>query len=123
MAQINGMTDNIRSWPYAATAVFVRGEDEELQPGRPPSADHLSVLLEETSVREDGPRVCKVDFLVRDLATPHLVPGGEILVMEGLGSWHRLSSPPCASALECPGPGSSDAAQRTIENRRREGHQ
>ncbi|KOU19812.1 MULTISPECIES: hypothetical protein [Streptomyces] len=68
---------------YAATAVFVRGEDQELRPGRPPSANHLSVLLEETPVREDGSRVCKVDFLVRDLATPHLVPGGEILVMEG----------------------------------------
>lgn len=68
---------------YAATAVFVLGDDRELQPGWPASADHLSVLLEETSVREDGSRVCKVDFLVRELAIPHLVPGGEILVMEG----------------------------------------
>ncbi len=68
---------------YAATAVFVQGEDRELQPGWPASADQLSILLEETAVREDGSRVCKLDFLVRDLALPHLVPGGEILVMEG----------------------------------------
>ncbi|MEC4571608.1 hypothetical protein [Streptomyces virginiae] len=68
---------------YAATAVFVHGDDRDLQPGWPSSANHLSILLEETSVCEDGSRVCKVDFLVRDLATPHLLPGGEILVMEG----------------------------------------
>ncbi|MFF1921999.1 hypothetical protein ACFVW8_15675 [Streptomyces sp. NPDC058221] len=66
-----------------ATAVFVRGDDRELRPGWPASADHLSILLEETAVHEDGSRTCRVDFLVRDLALPYLVPGGEILILEG----------------------------------------
>jgi hypothetical protein len=31
---------------YAATAVFVRGGDREVQPGWPASVDQLSILLE-----------------------------------------------------------------------------
>lgn len=68
---------------YMATAVFVQGDDRELQPGWPASADQLSILLEEIAVRGDGSRTCKVDFLVRDLALPYLVPGSEILILEG----------------------------------------
>lgn len=68
---------------YAATAVFVRGGDREIQPGWPASADQLSILLEQTAVREDDARECKVDFLVRELAIAQLAPGVEILVLEG----------------------------------------
>ena len=68
---------------YAATAVFVRGGDREVQPGWPATADQLSILLEETTRQADGTRICKVDFLVPELAFPYLVPGGEILIMEG----------------------------------------
>lgn len=68
---------------YAATAVFVQGDDRELQPGWPASADQLSILLEEVNRCEDGSRLYNVDFLVRDLAFPHLFSGAEILIMEG----------------------------------------
>lgn len=56
---------------YMATAVF------------PPGDQHMSVLIEQLDVREDGSRACKVDFLVRELAKPALVPGARMLVMEG----------------------------------------
>ncbi|SDM67647.1 hypothetical protein SAMN04489726_2854 [Allokutzneria albata] len=59
---------------YAATAVFVEGGQR--------TADHLSILLQDLGGLEDG-RLCAVDFLVRELAAPHLVVGGELLVMEG----------------------------------------
>ncbi|MFD7537396.1 hypothetical protein [Streptomyces sp. NPDC059819] len=68
---------------YAATAVFAHGSEHEVHPGWPATADQLSILLEEVAVREDGTRVCKVDFLVRDLAIPRLTSGGDILIMEG----------------------------------------
>jgi hypothetical protein len=68
---------------YAATAVFMRGDDREVQPGWPAAADQLSILLEQTAVREGDVREYKVDFLVRELAIPQLAPGVEILVLEG----------------------------------------
>jgi YD repeat-containing protein len=33
---------------YAATAIFVQGGEQEVQPGWPASADQLTILLEET---------------------------------------------------------------------------
>lgn len=72
---------------YAATAVFPQGEDEELRPGRPgrpATAEQVSVLLEKTDrEREDGSPVYLVDFPVRELAAPHLRAGAQMLVMEG----------------------------------------
>ncbi|MDX8055098.1 hypothetical protein SK571_37485 [Lentzea sp. BCCO 10_0798] len=56
---------------YMATAVFTPGDA------------HISVLIEQLDVREDGSRTCKIDFLVRELARPALVPGARMLVMEG----------------------------------------
>jgi hypothetical protein len=68
---------------YMATAVFIRSNDTEVQPGWPASADQLSILLEETEQLHDGRRRCLVGFLVPDLARPHQHPGAELLVMEG----------------------------------------
>lgn len=67
---------------YAATAVFVMGEDEDVQPGWPASADALSIVLERV---DQGGLIgrYKVDFLVRELALPYLSVGSDILIMEG----------------------------------------
>ncbi len=68
---------------YMATAVFVRGGEEAVQPGWPASADQLSILLQETERLDDLRRRCLVGFLVPELAQPHLRPGVELLVLEG----------------------------------------
>lgn len=68
---------------YAATAVFVHGGDEQIQPGWPAGANQISVLLQETGKLPGGARLCKLDFLARDLAQPFLRPGGTLLIMEG----------------------------------------
>jgi hypothetical protein len=64
---------------YAATTVFTEGDEAEVQPGWPGSADQLSILLQRTG----GPAGYKVGFLAPDLARPHLHPGAEFLVLEG----------------------------------------
>jgi hypothetical protein len=68
---------------YAATVVFVMGDDAEVLPGWPARAEKLSILLQEVESLCDGSRRCKVDFLARDLARPFLHPGVELLIMEG----------------------------------------
>ena len=68
---------------YMATAVFALGEEDEVQPGWPASADQLSILLEKTGELDDGRWSCAVGFLLPDLARPHLHPGAELLVLEG----------------------------------------
>jgi hypothetical protein len=67
-----------------ATAVFALGDESEVQPGWPASADQLSILLEKTGELDDGRWSCAVGFLVPDLARSHLQhPGAELLVLEG----------------------------------------
>lgn len=68
---------------YMATAVFVRGGEEAVQPGWPASADQLSILLQEVERLDGHRRRCLVGFLVPELALPHLRPGAELLVLEG----------------------------------------
>lgn len=68
---------------YMATAVFALGDESEVQPGWPASADQLSILLEKTGELDDGGWSCVVGFLVPDLARPHLHPDAELLVLEG----------------------------------------
>ncbi|MET7609099.1 hypothetical protein [Streptomyces avermitilis] len=68
---------------YMATAVFIHGGEEEVQPGWPAAADQLSILLEETERLDDNHRRCLVGFLVPELAIPHTHPGAELLVLEG----------------------------------------
>ena len=68
---------------YMATAVFVQGGEEEVQPGWPASADKLSILLQETERLGDDRRRCLIGFLVSELALPHMRPGAELLVLEG----------------------------------------
>ncbi len=68
---------------YAATCVFVMGDDHETQPGWPQGADQLSILLQEVGTLPHGARLNRVDFLVRDLARPFIHPGAELLIMEG----------------------------------------
>jgi hypothetical protein len=68
---------------YAATCIFVMGGDREVLPGWPTGAEHLSILLEEVETLPGGARLCKVDFLARDLARPYIHPGQPLLVMEG----------------------------------------
>ncbi len=68
---------------YAATSVFVRGGDAEVQPGWPLGADQLSILLQLTDTLPGGAWLCKIDFLARDLASPLVRPGVVLLIMEG----------------------------------------
>ncbi|MGN8246139.1 hypothetical protein ACTHAM_003274 [Cellulomonas soli] len=68
---------------YAATCVFLLGDDATVHPGWPAAGDALSILLEASDSTELGSTVCKVDFLARDLARPLLHVGAEFLVLEG----------------------------------------
>ncbi len=68
---------------YMATAVFVRGDDREVHPGWPASADQLSILLQKTEALDEHRWRCLVGFLAPELARPHLRPGAQLLVLEG----------------------------------------
>src|SRR4051812_129465 len=68
---------------YAATAVFVLGEDSEVTPGWPASADQLSILIRRVATQDDGTDLAEIGFLAPDLARPYLHPGCELLVLEG----------------------------------------
>lgn len=68
---------------YMATAVFVQGSEEEVQPGWPASADQLSILLQETERLDEEHRRCLVGFLAPELAFPHMRSGAELVVLEG----------------------------------------
>jgi hypothetical protein len=68
---------------YAATCIFVMGGDREVLPDWPAGAEHFSILLEELEALPSGARLCKVDFLARDLARPYVHPGQPLLIMEG----------------------------------------
>jgi hypothetical protein len=59
------------------------GGDSEVVPGWPAGAEHFSILLEEVEVLSGGARLCKVDFLARDLARPYVHPEQALLIMEG----------------------------------------
>lgn len=68
---------------YLATAVFVQGDEGEVQPDWPVSATQLSILLQEIERLAEDRRYRLVGFLVAELALPHLRPGAELLVLEG----------------------------------------
>ena len=69
---------------YAATCVFPLGDDAEVRPGWPTTAEpHLSVLLEAESSLADKRGLYAVDFLAPELARPFLHVGAPMLVMEG----------------------------------------
>ena len=68
---------------YAATCVFLLGDDAEVLPRWPASGDALSILLEAVETEDDGSGTYKVDFLARGLARPFLRTDAEFLVMEG----------------------------------------
>src|ERR1700743_1087483 len=68
---------------YAATSVFVRGGDAEVQPGWPAGADQLSILVQRAETLPGGAWRCEIDFLARDLAAPLARPGAVLLIMEG----------------------------------------
>lgn len=68
---------------YMATAVFALGDDSEVQPGWPASADQLSILVQKTGELQDGQWTCLIGFLVAELARPHLRPGATLLILEG----------------------------------------
>jgi hypothetical protein len=69
---------------YSATAVFRQGDEEEIQPDWPVSADQVSILLEaENPDGDEETGLYKVALLVRELALPFLNPGTELLIMEG----------------------------------------
>jgi hypothetical protein len=68
---------------YAATAIFVMGDDAEVQPGWPSGAQHLSILLQRANELTGESGRYKVDFLARGLAWPLIHPGAELLIMEG----------------------------------------
>lgn len=82
---------------YMATAVFALGDDSEVQPGWPASADQLSILLQKTGEREDGQWTCLVDFLVPQLARAYVRPSATLLVLEGP---HTVATAQIATVLE-----------------------
>ena len=68
---------------YSATAVFRLGNDEEVVPGWPVTADQVSVLLQRISQSPATKEVVKVGFLYPELARPSLHERAEFLVLEG----------------------------------------
>jgi hypothetical protein len=67
---------------YASTCVFGLGGEAEVMPDWPESADQLSILLQEVSVEDGNVRLCKVDFLARELAREFLYPDAQIVILE-----------------------------------------
>ena len=68
---------------YSATAVFKLGNDAEVMPGWPATADQMSILLQRVSQPAATEEVVKVGFLYPELAQPSLRDGAEFLVLEG----------------------------------------
>lgn len=68
---------------YSATAVFRLGNDGEVMPGWPATADQISVLLQRVSQSAATEEVVKVGFLYPELAQSSLHDGVEFLVLEG----------------------------------------
>ncbi|GAA0981991.1 hypothetical protein GCM10009555_051120 [Acrocarpospora macrocephala] len=68
---------------YMSTATLAYGDESEVQPGWPASAEVFSVLIQRVEVLDDGRWRCLVGFLVPDLARPWLHDGAQILVLEG----------------------------------------
>jgi|SRR5215470_11997073 len=68
---------------YAATAVFRLGNDEELVPGWPATADHISILLQKVGTLPTGEDLSRVGFLAPDLARPYVKTGAELVILEG----------------------------------------
>lgn len=68
---------------FAATAVFVHGEDEQVIPDWPAAGEHFSVMLDYVGDFVGNEVDAKVDFIARDLVRDELRPGARFLVMEG----------------------------------------
>lgn len=68
---------------YAANCAFPLGNDVEVMPGWPATAEKFSLLLQKIDERPDGIWFCNVGFLAPDLVAPYLSPGASMLVMEG----------------------------------------
>lgn len=68
---------------FAATAVFVRGDDEQVVPDWPAGGEHFSVMLDYIDEVEDGEVDVKVDFIARHLVADLVHPDARFLVMEG----------------------------------------
>lgn len=68
---------------FAATAVFVHGDDDQVIPDWPAGGEHFSMMLDYVGDVADGEAEAKVDFIARELVAGHLRPGARFLVMEG----------------------------------------
>jgi hypothetical protein len=68
---------------YAATAVFMYGDDTETQPNWPASGEHFSVRMEYASPLKGSEVTAVVDFLAPDLVQGQLREGARFLIMEG----------------------------------------
>lgn len=68
---------------FAATAVFVHGEDEQVIPDWPAAGEHFSVMLEYVGDVVGNEVNAKIDFIARDLVGDGLRPNARFLVMEG----------------------------------------
>lgn len=80
---------------YAATSVFITGDESERSPDWPRYADPtLSILVQRIATQEDGSWICKIDFQFRELAVPYLTIGREFFIMEGpkVAAHARLTS-------------------------------
>lgn len=69
---------------YATTSVFKQGEDAQVQPGWPQTADpKLSILIERFETLPDGDDLARIGFLFPDLAIPYMHVGAELVILEG----------------------------------------
>jgi hypothetical protein len=68
---------------YSATAAFRLGDETEVHPGWPSTADQVSILLQRISQRPADVEDVKVGFLFPEIVTDYVRPGAEFVVLEG----------------------------------------
>lgn len=68
---------------FAATAVFVHGDDEQVIPDWPAGGEHFSVMLDYIGNIENNEVDAKIDFIARELVADEIRPAAQFIVMEG----------------------------------------
>jgi hypothetical protein len=68
---------------YAATAVFGEGDEAEVHPGWPVTADQVSILLQRLSPSPEVVEDFKIGLLFPEMVISNVRPGAEFVVLEG----------------------------------------
>ncbi len=68
---------------YAPSAIFVLGDDAEVLPGWPDTAERFSIGFNLPLAPQPEWEPVEFDFLARDLVLDKLRPGAELLITEG----------------------------------------